>query len=625
MPSTAMPSLILSSMPRMAGELVAQLPRPLAHGLGEQQLAAGGQFDGGDVTGQRPLIGDRERADLVDLVAEELDAVRVVGDRREDVEDAAAHRELAPARHHVDPVVRQFDQPGGDLREIVAALAHRQVRPPRRPRAPQRAAAERRGRMPSRPAAAPPSSSRCVRSTSRRRPTVSGLGLSRSWGRVSHAGKCMTSALGQQRLQRRTQRLRAPARRGDRRAAPRRRPAARRRSSSDASSGASRPSTSEKSASQKPMPRHPSTEGLPARGRARSRELSPDESTGAHRHRSAEAGRGHRARRMSAVTEPGDTAPAAQPAADDPRIPPRPPAPAAPSPAPPLAGQGYPMPPEYATLPYPAESSRRGVPPPPAPQPYGYAPPAGYARPTQGYGPYVPMPASPPLARRGPGLGIVAFVLAVLAAVGATIVGSIAGYNIGLGTGRSIALEPMDIDFDWSILTPVRDWVLLGEIAFWVGYGARNMGARAGHRRDREGPRTRLGDRRGHPGRPRADRLRRGGAGSSHCGLRLRSVGRRLSAFAAECQTRGAWCFCCASSRPSSDELLHGVRRIADEDRQGLALGGAERIEHPVRRILPPHRTPDAHPHAGELRLNRAPSRRRARRCGRRVRRRPSA
>jgi hypothetical protein len=24
-------------------------------------------------------------------------------------------------------------------------------------------------------------------------------------------------------------------------------------------------------------------------------------------------------------------------------------------------------------------------------------------------------------------------------------------------------------DFDWSILTPVRDWVLMGEIAFWAG------------------------------------------------------------------------------------------------------------------------------------------------------------
>lgn len=170
------------------------------------------------------------------------------------------------------------------------------------------------------------------------------------------------------------------------------------------------------------------------------------------------------------MTESGDTAPAAQPAADDPRIPPRPPPPVPASPAPPVAGQGYPMPPEYATLPYPAQyRPAESDPPAPTAQPYAYAPPAGYAPPPQGYGPYVPMAASAPPARRGPVLGIVAFVLAMLAAVGATIVGAIAGYSIGLGTGRSIALQPMDIDFDWSILTPVRDWVLLGEAAFWTG------------------------------------------------------------------------------------------------------------------------------------------------------------
>jgi hypothetical protein len=80
----------------------------------------------------------------------------------------------------------------------------------------------------------------------------------------------------------------------------------------------------------------------------------------------------------------------------------------------------------------------------------------------------VPLPPAR-RARRGAGLGIAALVLAVLAAVGATVLGSIAGYGIGLGTGRSMALRPMDIDFDWSILTPVRDWVLLGEVAFWAG------------------------------------------------------------------------------------------------------------------------------------------------------------
>jgi hypothetical protein len=64
---------------------------------------------------------------------------------------------------------------------------------------------------------------------------------------------------------------------------------------------------------------------------------------------------------------------------------------------------------------------------------------------------------------------VVAFALAVIAALGATILGSIAGYSIGLGTGRDVMLDPTGIDFDWSILTPVRGWVLLGELAFWGG------------------------------------------------------------------------------------------------------------------------------------------------------------
>jgi hypothetical protein len=171
---------------------------------------------------------------------------------------------------------------------------------------------------------------------------------------------------------------------------------------------------------------------------------------------------------MSAVSDSGDTAAPAQPAGQ-PEIPPRPPAPTAPSGAgvPPAAAQGYPLPPEYATLPYSAQYHPT-EPTTPLPAPHAYAPPPGYARPPQGYGPYVPLPAAAPT-RRGAGLGIVALVLAVLAAVGATVLGAIAGYGIGLGTGRSIALQPMDVDFDWSILTPVRGWVLLGESAFWAG------------------------------------------------------------------------------------------------------------------------------------------------------------
>ncbi len=103
-----------------------------------------------------------------------------------------------------------------------------------------------------------------------------------------------------------------------------------------------------------------------------------------------------------------------------------------------------------------------------------YAPPAGYVRPAQGYGPYVPQqtafpPQSAPPAPGGAGLGVIAFVLALIAAVGASIAGAVAAFNVGRGTGREIALQPTSTDFDWSLLAPVREWVLFGEIAFWVG------------------------------------------------------------------------------------------------------------------------------------------------------------
>ncbi len=75
----------------------------LAHGRGEQQLAARRQLHALDRLGQRSLVGDRERPELLDLVAEELDAHGVVGRGREHVEDAAAHRELAAAARPCRP------------------------------------------------------------------------------------------------------------------------------------------------------------------------------------------------------------------------------------------------------------------------------------------------------------------------------------------------------------------------------------------------------------------------------------------------------------------------------------------------------------------------------------------
>ena len=64
------------------------------------------------------LVGDGEGADLLHLVAPELDPGRVLVGRREDVEDAAADGELAPLGDQVDPGVRQVGQPAGDLLQL---------------------------------------------------------------------------------------------------------------------------------------------------------------------------------------------------------------------------------------------------------------------------------------------------------------------------------------------------------------------------------------------------------------------------------------------------------------------------------------------------------------------------
>jgi hypothetical protein len=61
------------------GEALAQRRRALADRGRQQQLAAGQESDVCHLSGQRALVGDRERADLIDLVAEELDPIRVVG------------------------------------------------------------------------------------------------------------------------------------------------------------------------------------------------------------------------------------------------------------------------------------------------------------------------------------------------------------------------------------------------------------------------------------------------------------------------------------------------------------------------------------------------------------------
>lgn len=75
----------------------------------------------GDLQG--PLVGDLEVADLLDVVAPELHAEGVLLGRREDVQDAAAHGELAALLDQLDPGVRRCRERVHDLAQIRALPA----------------------------------------------------------------------------------------------------------------------------------------------------------------------------------------------------------------------------------------------------------------------------------------------------------------------------------------------------------------------------------------------------------------------------------------------------------------------------------------------------------------------
>lgn len=96
-----------------------ELRRALLDVRREQQFAARRRGDPLDLAGQRTLVGHRERADLADLVAPELDADRMLRSGPEQVEDAAADRELAALLDHVHARVRQLDQP---FEQVLEAL-----------------------------------------------------------------------------------------------------------------------------------------------------------------------------------------------------------------------------------------------------------------------------------------------------------------------------------------------------------------------------------------------------------------------------------------------------------------------------------------------------------------------
>ena len=97
--------------------LLAELGGAAAYGVGEQQLAARRRPELLDLL-QGALVGDREGADLLDVVAPELHPQRVLLGGREDVDDAAADGVLAALLDQVDAGVRRVRQPATEVVEV---------------------------------------------------------------------------------------------------------------------------------------------------------------------------------------------------------------------------------------------------------------------------------------------------------------------------------------------------------------------------------------------------------------------------------------------------------------------------------------------------------------------------
>lgn len=74
----------------------------------------------------------------------------------------------------------------------------------------------------------------------------------------------------------------------------------------------------------------------------------------------------------------------------------------------------------------------------------------------------------PPPSRRGRPLGTWALALSVVAAVLAPAVGGFAAFRSARGAAPGLTTMSSN-GFDWRVLSPVRELVLLGEVAFWTG------------------------------------------------------------------------------------------------------------------------------------------------------------
>ena len=66
-------------------------------------------------------------------------------------------------------------------------------------------------------------------------------------------------------------------------------------------------------------------------------------------------------------------------------------------------------------------------------------------------------------------MGLIALVASVVAAFVTPVVAAVAAFTVGHTAGFGLSSASFDAYLDWSILAPVREYVLLGEVAFWIG------------------------------------------------------------------------------------------------------------------------------------------------------------
>ena len=97
---------------------LCQPPSSLANNRGEEQLAdRGGEHPMGREF-ERPLVRDGETADLLDRVPPEFDPQGVLVSRWKEVQNSAAHRELAPSLDEINTVITHVDETSDGDREI---------------------------------------------------------------------------------------------------------------------------------------------------------------------------------------------------------------------------------------------------------------------------------------------------------------------------------------------------------------------------------------------------------------------------------------------------------------------------------------------------------------------------